>query len=33
MRRNGSLMQGLSAAMLFTILGRVAEARAPRNGP
>ena len=28
---NGSLMLGLSAAMLFTVLGRVAEARAPRN--
>jgi hypothetical protein len=27
---NGSLMLSLSAAMLFTILGRVAEARAPR---
>lgn len=27
---NGSLMLGLSAAMLFTVLGRVAEARAPR---
>ena len=30
---NGSLMLGLSAAMLFTVLGRVAEARSPRNGP
>ena len=30
---NGSLMLGLSAAMLFTILGRIAEARAPRNRP
>ena len=28
---NGSLMLGLSAAMLFTVLGRVAEARATRN--
>ena len=28
---NGSLMLGLSAAMLFTVLGRVAEARASRN--
>jgi hypothetical protein len=28
---NGSLMLGLSAAMLFTVLGRVAEARAPRK--
>jgi hypothetical protein len=28
---NGSLMLGLSAAMLFTILGRVAEARSPQN--
>jgi hypothetical protein len=28
---NGSLLLGLSAAMLFTILGRVADARAPRN--
>ncbi len=28
---NGNLMLGLSAAMLFTVLGRVAEARAPRN--
>jgi hypothetical protein len=27
---NGSLMLGLSAAMLFTVLGRVAEGRAPR---
>jgi hypothetical protein len=27
---NGSLMLGLSAAMLYTVLGRVAEARAPR---
>jgi hypothetical protein len=30
---SGSLMLGLSAAMLFTVLGRVAEARASRNGP
>ncbi len=30
---NGSLMLGLSTALLFTVLGRVAEARAPRNGP
>jgi hypothetical protein len=29
---NGSLMLGLSAAMLYTVLGRIAEARAPRNG-
>jgi hypothetical protein len=29
---NGSLMLGLSAAMLFTVLSRVAETRAPRNG-
>jgi hypothetical protein len=29
---NGSLMLGLSAAMLFTLLGRFAEARTPRNG-
>jgi hypothetical protein len=29
---NGSLMLGLSAAMLFTVMGRVAEARAPRDG-
>ena len=29
---NGSLMLGLSAAMLFTIMGRIAEARPPRNG-
>ena len=28
---NGSLMLGLSAAMLFTVLGRIAEARAPRS--
>ena len=28
---NGSLMLGLSAAILFTVLSRVAEARAPRN--
>ena len=28
---NGSLMLGLSAAMLFAVLGRVAEARAPRK--
>jgi Ion channel len=28
---NGSLMLGLSAAMLFTVLTRVAEARPPRN--
>jgi Ion channel len=28
---NGSLMLGLSAAMLFAVLGRVAEARQPRN--
>jgi hypothetical protein len=28
---NGSLMLGLSAAMLFTVLGRVAEARASRT--
>jgi Ion channel len=28
---NGSLMLGLSAALLFTVLGRVAEARAPRS--
>ena len=28
---NGSLMLGLSAAMLFNVLVRVAEARAPRN--
>ena len=28
---NGSLMLGLSAALLFTVLGRVAEARATRN--
>lgn len=27
---NGSLMLGLSTAMLFTVLGRVAEARGPR---
>jgi hypothetical protein len=30
---NGSLMLGLSAAMLFTVLGRIAEARQARNGP
>jgi hypothetical protein len=30
---NGSLMLGLSTALLFMVLGRVAEARAPRNGP
>ncbi len=30
---NGSLMLGLSAAMLFTVLGRVAEERPGRNGP
>jgi hypothetical protein len=29
---NGSLMLGLSTAMLFTVLGRVAEARATRDG-
>jgi len=28
---NGSLMLGLSAAMLFTVLVRVAEARTPRK--
>jgi len=28
---NGSLMLGLAAAMLFTVMGRVAEARPPRN--
>jgi hypothetical protein len=28
---NGSLMLSLSAAILFTILGRFAEARTPRN--
>ena len=28
---NGSLMLSLSAAILFTILGRLTEARAPRN--
>jgi hypothetical protein len=28
---NGSLMLGLSAAMLFTVLGQVAGARASRN--
>jgi hypothetical protein len=28
---NGSLMLGLSAAILFTVLGRVAEARVPRS--
>lgn len=30
---NSSLMLGLSAATLFTVLGRVAEALAPQNGP
>jgi hypothetical protein len=30
---NGSLMLGLSAAMLFTVLNRVAEARPSQNGP
>src|SRR5262245_25492371 len=30
---NGTLMLCLSAAVLFTVLGRVAEARAPRDGP
>jgi hypothetical protein len=29
---NGSLMLGLSAAMLFTVLGRVADARRPPPG-
>jgi hypothetical protein len=29
---NGSLMLGLSAAMLFTVLGRIADARAPQGG-
>jgi len=28
---NGSLMLGLSAAMLFTVLGQVAEARRPQS--
>ena len=28
---NGSLMLGLSAAMLYTVLGRVAEVRAARQ--
>jgi hypothetical protein len=28
---NGSLMLGLSAALLFQVLGRVADARAPRK--
>src|SRR5262249_32107453 len=28
---NGSLMLGLSAAMLFAVMGRVADARAPRD--
>jgi len=28
---NGSLMLGLSAAILFTVLGRIAEVRAPRS--
>jgi Ion channel len=29
---NGSLMLGLSAAMLFAVLGRVVETRATWNG-
>ena len=29
---NGSLMLGLAAAMLFTVMGRLAEARPPRSG-
>lgn len=29
---NGSLQLGLAAAMLFTVKGRVAGARPPRNG-
>ena len=29
---NGSLRLGLAAAMLFTVIGRVAGARPPRNG-
>jgi hypothetical protein len=28
---DNSLMLGLSAEMLFTVLGRVAKARAPQN--
>jgi hypothetical protein len=30
---NGRLMLGLSAAVLLTVLSRVAEARPHRNGP
>jgi hypothetical protein len=28
---NGSLMLGLSAAMLFAVMGRIADSRPPRN--